>query len=208
MMALGEAKIKLLIFEQKERLMTDVGYFSDVDSVRSKEELIAEEKGMTDLLDELDRYLKESQKRFNVGEVTSTDIYQVTSYINEENLKKSVVEQRIKAAPQAEKITKTATTVDTLDLIRTNLVRFGGVAVTFFLISVLIPIYRYNVRLATFYLARADTLTICRDVKIDNFKEMIDLLTPTDAFEKEPSTPVETVISLLREAAPLAKKNR
>src|ERR1700745_1334802 len=49
----------------------------------------------------------------------------------------------------------------------------GGVAVFLFLISLLTPIYRYNVRLGTFYQARADTLLLSRDTYVQNFPEMI-----------------------------------
>jgi hypothetical protein len=74
------------------------------------------------------------------------------------------------------------------------------------LISILVPIYRYNVRLASFYLARADTLLLSKDTMVDNFSEMVSLLTPTHAFEKEPQTPIESVSGLIKDAAGLAKK--
>ena len=68
-----------------------------------------------------------------------------------------------------------------------------------FLISILVPVYRYNVRLATFYLARADSLILSRDVRVDDFGQLSNLLTPVISFDKEPKTPIETVSSLVKD---------
>jgi hypothetical protein len=203
---LGEARTKYLVLEEKERLILQEGYFADIDSLKSREELIVQKKGLAGYLAMLDNELKAVEARFKKGEVTGTDVAQVKRFIGEVNLKLQLVEQKIKAAPAAKQIKQTSANIDTLDLVRTSLIRFGGVAVTLFLMAVLVPVYRYNVRLATYYLARADTLTICRDTNVSNFGEMINLLTPTLAFDKEPRTPVDSVSSLIKETAGLVRK--
>jgi hypothetical protein len=106
----------------------------------------------------------------------------------------------------AAQLKQVTTSLDTTELVRTSLVRFGGVAVILFLISLLVPIYRYSVRLGTFYQARADALLLSRDTHVDNFSEMTRILTPVHGFDKEPKTPVESVASFAKEASGLATK--
>jgi hypothetical protein len=78
--------------------------------------------------------------------------------------------------------------------------------VILFLISLLTPIYRYNMRLGAFYQARADILLLSRDTHVDNFSEMTSLFTPVYGFDKEPTTPVESIASFVKEAGTIAKK--
>jgi hypothetical protein len=202
---LGEAKTTLLVLEEKDRLMTEAGYFADIDQILSREEISAQKKGLADLESELTEFLKKVGEEFDKGELTRTDVAEAEAVLGQITLKREIVDEKLKSAIPAKQLKVAATNLDTLDLIRTSLVRFGGVAVILFLISTLVPIYRYNVRLATYYLARADTLILCRDAKVSDFSAMIKLLTPTHAFEKEPTTPVETVASLVKEAAGAAK---
>ena len=126
--------------------------------------------------------------------------------LNQTTLERELFEQRAAGATPAAQMKAEATSLDTIELVRTSLVRFGGVAVFLFLISLLTPIYRYNVRLGTFYQARADTLQLSKDTYVQNFPEMIRLLTPTYGFEKEPTTPVESVASFMKEAGGLLRK--
>jgi hypothetical protein len=41
-------------------------------------------------------------------------------------------------------------------VVQTNLTRLGAVAIMFFLVGILVPQYRYNIRMSSFYDARAD----------------------------------------------------
>jgi len=133
-------------------------------------------------------------------------VAQAERFLAEATSKREIIDQKIKVALPAAQIKNTTANIDTLEVVRTSLIRFGGVAVILFLISVLVPIYRYNVRLASYYLARADTLVLARDTKVENFSEMMKLLTPVHAFEKEPTTPIESVSSFVKEAAGILKK--
>ncbi len=47
-----------------------------------------------------------------------------------------------------------------LKLLQTSITRFGLLAVVGFFVSILVSLYRYNVRLAAFYNARADLLRL------------------------------------------------
>jgi hypothetical protein len=203
---LGEANTKLRVMEEKERLMVETGYSTDVDSVNSKEELTAQGRGITAYQKTLRDFLDGVKKRFDTGEVTQTDIAQTERFLQEANLRQSVNEQKAKHALSAVQIKNSGVNVDTLSLVGTSLIRFGGVAVTLFLMAVLVPVYRYNVRLSTYYLARADALLLCKDVLVPNFTELAGLLTPSIVFDKEPRTPVDAVSSIVKDAAGLVKK--
>jgi hypothetical protein len=198
---LAEARAKQLLLAEKERLMLEVGYFSDVESTKSREELGAQLKAMNDHHQTVLGVLEQTKKRLDAGEVTSTDVAQAERFVAESGQKKALLEQKFKVAPAAAELKNATVSVDTLELVRTSLIRFGGVAVVLFLMSVLVPIYRYNVRLGTYYLARADTLILFRDAKVENFGEMINLLTPALEFDKEPRTPVDAVSAIVKEAA-------
>ncbi len=203
---LGDAKTKLRLLAEKERLALESGYSSDIDTSNSKEELSAVGAGIAEYQKTLSEMLDDTNERFKVGEVTRTDVHEVERFISEATSKQKLNEQKAKLAPAAMQIKKAGANIDTLSLIGTSLIRFGGVAVTLFLMAVLVPIYRYNVRLSSYYLAMADALTLCKDVAVPNFKELTALLTPSILFDKEPNTPVDAVSSIVKDTASLAKK--
>ena len=146
------------------------------------------------------------EKRREDGTASDADMLQVKRVLSQATLERELFEQRAAGATPAAQLKAETTSLDTIELVRTSLVRFGGVAVILFLISLLTPIYRYNVRVGTFYQARADTLLLSRDTYVQNFPEMIRLLTPAYGFEKEPTTPVESVASFVKEAGGLLRK--
>jgi hypothetical protein len=86
-----------------------------------------------------------------------------------------------------------------LRLIQTSVTRFGTLTVVVILVGILIPLYRYNVRLAAFYQARADTfLLMAAKVKQAEFDRFSSGLTPKIEFGKGPATPVEQIADFAR----------
>ena len=201
-----EARIKLRLFEEQIRLMNESGYVADLDKPRSKEEFAVVAKGKKELEDTIKELLKSIEEKFDRGVAGEIDVLQVKRVLGQATLERELFEQRAAGALPAAQLKAEVTSLDTIELVRTNLVRFGGVTVILFLASLLTPIYRYNVRLGTFYQARADTLLLSRDTNVQNFPEMIRLLTPAYGFEKEPTTPVESVASFMKEAGGLLRK--
>jgi hypothetical protein len=106
-----DAKTKLGVFKEKQKLLTDGGYFSEIDSNLSKEELEAERVGIEALQHELDAQLTKTEGRFKIGEVTQTDLSQVKRTIDEQRLKMGVVVQESSIAKPANEITKAANTL-------------------------------------------------------------------------------------------------
>lgn len=201
-----EARIKLRLFEEQIRLMNESGYVADLDKPRSKEEFAVVAKGKKESEDTIKALLESIEEKFDRGTMSQMDVLQAKRVLGQATLERELFEQRAVGALPAAQLKAEVTSLDTIELVRTNLVRFGGVTVILFLASLLTPIYRYNVRLGTFYQARADTLLLSRDTNVQNFPEMIRLLTPTYGFEKEPTTPVESVASFMKEAGGLLRK--
>lgn len=202
----SRAAISVKLIQEKERALEQHGYFEDLDSVRTKEELKVQVTQLKLLIKELEATLKATKDRFTAGEVTRTDEAQAAYTLAKINAELVLKQSRMATAPSAESAKKSKGEVQLLELIRVNLIRFGGIGVTLFLIGILIPIYRYNTRLAGFYLARADALRLCKEAGVRDFAAAARLLTPTHAFEKEPSTPIEALGALLRDSIKIARR--
>ena len=194
-----------MLLQAKQKLLISTGYFSDLDSATTKEEIDAEKQGVNEYLSALLQLQKETQDKFKAGEVTLTDVAAVQARVEAAKTQTDFLSQRLETALPAAVIRSKRANLDTLALVSTSLVRFGGVTVILFLTSILVPIYRHNVRLASFYLARADSLILSRDTRVDDFGQLTNLLTPTISFDKEPRTPFEGVSSFVKDAGKLAK---
>ena len=90
-----------------------------------------------------------------------------------------------------------------LTLVQTNVTRFGTIILVIFLVSILVPLYRYNVRLGAYYDARADALALMggSNITAARFTEFADALTPSHDFGKAPATPAQQVIELAKAIA-------
>jgi len=202
----GEARVKLRLFEEQLRLMNQLGYVADLERPRSKEEFTVIAAANKQQYDDLQKIRDIMADREQAGTASQLDVTSIERVVGETKLQQDLFENRAQAAQPAAALKTVSTNLDTIELVRTSLVRFGGVTVILFLASLLTPIYRYNVRLATFYQARADALVLSRDTHVNNFSEMIRILTPIYGFEKEPTTPVQSMASLLKEAGGIIKK--
>jgi hypothetical protein len=75
-------------------------------------------------------------------------------------------------------------------LIAAGITRFGVLAITIYLVQILLNLYRYNVRVSGFYLSRADALTIM-DHPAKKISDISKNLAPAVDFGKEPTTLLE-----------------
>ena len=86
-----------------------------------------------------------------------------------------------------------------LRLVQTSVTRFGLLAVVGFFVSILVSLYRYNVRLAAFYAARADLLRLMGPtMTVSDFGLMAVALTPTLEFGKSPQPPIGQLTELMK----------
>ena len=87
-----------------------------------------------------------------------------------------------------------------ISLFQTNITRFGTIILVIFLVSILVPLYRYNIRLAAYYDARADAIALMggSNITAARFTEFADALTPSHDFGKAPATPTQQVVDLAK----------
>ena len=85
-------------------------------------------------------------------------------------------------------------------LIQLNIVRFGTISLIAIAISILAPLYRFSVRLAAFYLAKADALRLHEIAyQKTSFASLSSALTPPMEFGKSQSIP-DYLTELLRDS--------
>jgi hypothetical protein len=204
--ALSDDNTKLRLFEEQIRLMNDSGFIANIDAPRAKEEFTVIADGKKELKATAEKILAIAQDQYAAGTAAKSDVLLSQRLVGEADFEQQLYDRRALAALPAAAMKQSASNFDTIELVRTSLVRFGGIAVILFLISLLTPIYRYNVRLGTFYQARADILLLSRDTHVPNFPEMIRMFTPVYGFDQEPKTPVDSIASFAKEAAGIARK--
>ncbi len=86
-----------------------------------------------------------------------------------------------------------------LRLIQTSITRFGVLAVIGFLVSILVSLYRYNIRLSAFYIARADIMRLSgENTTVSDFAVLAAALTPHLEFGKTPPPPLAQLSDLIK----------
>jgi hypothetical protein len=201
-----ENGLLLALVQERQRLLVDDGYVNKSGRPEAREELEVQKKSLQSYIDELNKTVKATQDRFAIGEVTRTDVAQAERFFSEAKREIASVDLQLKKAPSASDIKKKVGEVNLAYLLSVNLVRFGGIGVILFLVSILVPVYRYNSRLAAFYMARADALIMCGDKGYDDLAAMAILLTPPYEYEKGPISSVESLSLLIKEGIALVKK--
>jgi hypothetical protein len=88
--------------------------------------------------------------------------------------------------------------------------RVGAVVLLFFLVQILVPLYRYNIRLSSHYESCADTLDLLligeMSVPIDLFVRLASSLSPSAVeFGAAPKAPTEQALRLLADIAGRSK---
>ncbi|MDP5215784.1 hypothetical protein Q5Y75_01000 [Ruegeria sp. 2205SS24-7] len=97
--------------------------------------------------------------------------------------------------------------VQTTLLVSTLSTRVGAMLLIIFLVQILVNLYRYNTRLASFYEGRADALEIAPSPAASGFTELIHAISPDNLdFGKTPASPAEHAVTLAREV--LARQGR
>jgi hypothetical protein len=204
---LADAQVLQALYVEKVRLMTSVGYYSDLDTNISKEELAAELSSLKNYLHLLTIQKDLTETQTQSGMLPPGELAQVTKAAAQTKQRIDILTERMTRAQPASQIKTAAANLDTLEIVRTSLVRFGGVAATLFLMAVLVPIYRYNVRIATYYLARADALNLRQQFPSTDFGHMTTWLTPTYPFDREPRTPVDSFASAVKDTLGAVKRS-
>jgi hypothetical protein len=94
-------------------------------------------------------------------------------------------------------------------IISTIATRVGALALIFFLVQVLVPLFRYSTRLSAFYSSRADSIHLLSAGKLDPLakhakalNQIAEILFPANLpFGKEPRTPLSDLVTVAAETA-------
>ncbi|EAR08392.1 WD40/YVTN/BNR-like repeat-containing protein [Reinekea blandensis] len=92
-------------------------------------------------------------------------------------------------------------TSDLNDQLEKSLVRISALAVIMFLVQVLITNYRYSIKLSDYYLARAQGLSVVKELgaerlNADDITSLLNAFTPATEFGKQVATPVDKVMAM------------
>jgi hypothetical protein len=121
---------------------------------------------------------------------------------------KRAMEERVLGAPielgNHLQPTEKSGLTDWAQIIQSNLTRIASLGIMFFLVAILVPQYRYNIRIATFYDARADSMRLAGKLPaithIDDLEKTILAMTPSIDFGKAPTTPIDQLVELIKAA--------
>jgi hypothetical protein len=84
--------------------------------------------------------------------------------------------------------------------------RIGAIIIIFFVVQVLIRIYRYNTRLGNYYKARADALKLYLQDDSLPLDKLIEVLSPDGLDIGVSKTPIDQVVEIFRHAQRQTKK--
>lgn len=83
-------------------------------------------------------------------------------------------------------------------LIQINVTRFGSILLILFFVRIIIPQYRYSIKLAAYYDARADALIMFKNgFNQVGLETLLQSLTPEYDFGKSPEMPYEKIIEIM-----------
>lgn len=90
--------------------------------------------------------------------------------------------------------------ISVLFLIQTNITRFGPMFIIFFLVSILINLYRYNTRLSAYYDARADAMILSElNTNSDKMEKYVTMLSPdSHDLGAPPKIPTQQIMDIAK----------
>lgn len=105
------------------------------------------------------------------------------------------------------RIEQAAVSKDTLYFFLSTLTtRIGSVLLLIFLVQILLSVYRYSVRLETYYDSRADALVIYGGSSEEQLERLVSVLSPDKIeFGKTPTTPTEHAVEAVKNIAAIRK---
>ncbi len=100
-----------------------------------------------------------------------------------------------------EKVARTSDqTQSQIYLVSTVTTRVGSVLILLFLVQILVSLYRYNIRLAAYYDARADGLELVTTGSSEQIESIVRALSPESIdFGKSPMSPATHAVDLAKE---------
>ena len=204
---LNAAEGQLRLVESKLETYAATGVMPDLSAFDELEELVIARETLKEDLAILGRF---QEIHDNIPNRAESESQTIDGEQSETAADLRYVERRIAAleaslASEAKKASDAPGALDrtTIQIIQTNITRFGTLILVFFFIRIMSPIYRYFVTLGTVYSGHADALVLMRQTGQEDFGSLVAAMTPKLGFGKAPSTPVDNTLQLVKELAPM-----
>ncbi|MDO6477252.1 hypothetical protein Q4520_17665 [Alteromonas sp. 1_MG-2023] len=92
--------------------------------------------------------------------------------------------------------------------LNTTITRIGAVLLLIFGVQIFIGFYRYNLKLAALYDARADVLELLDESSLSNIQSVVEALSPDNIeIGKSPAAPINDVAKLIDIVAKINKNS-
>jgi hypothetical protein len=201
--------------------MRDVYFANSQDGVDCGQKLSNTMRPIQELIQQIGKAISDRDLRTNqmrASKETEIGLYnKQLQEINEERSRlqpvwaetsKRAMEERVLGAPlelgsNTPAIERPGQT-DWAQIIQSNLTRLASLGIMFFLVAILVPQYRYNIRMAAFYDARADSIRLAGKLPaithVEDLEKTILAMTPNIDFGKAPSTPLDQLVELIKAA--------
>ncbi len=191
-----EGEYQLLLVKIDE--FTRTGQPVNINSISTFDELRAARDKAVEQLEYVRRILELSRRRLERGAGSVADVNQAELQFQNVNGTVELLNQQLETYQIRQGAEADATTVDLPIVVQTNITRFGTLIIIIFFISILVPIYRYNIQSAAFYDAVADALVLSRDTGSGDLMSLVEVLTPTVGFGKGPASPIQQSTELIK----------
>ena len=97
-------------------------------------------------------------------------------------------------------VAKNQVGVDTMSMASAIITRIGSALLLIFLVQILVTLYRYNTRLASYYDARADALELVGDGDENVLEQISNIFSPESLdYGKTPVSPAQHAVDLAKE---------
>lgn len=190
----GEYQLLLVKIDEFER----TGLPVNINSITTLEELRAARASAVKHSNTIRSFLEAQRERLAGGGGSQADLNQTELRFQTVNGTLELLNQKIETYQVRSGAEADAGADDLPIIVQTNITRFGTLIIIIFFISILVPIYRYNIQSAAFYDAVADALVLNRDTGSGDLSSLVEVLTPTVGFGKGPASPIQHSAELIK----------
>jgi hypothetical protein len=126
-----------------------------------------------------------------IGSLTDKQRDEIISKVNKLNEQNQSLWQAVQAF--------VSNSLATREAVASLSTRVGSIFILLFLVQILVSLYRYNIRLASYYDARADALQLASDTRSEEFFKLVLILSPEHLEFGRFRTPLNELAKYVRE---------
>jgi uncharacterized ion transporter superfamily protein YfcC len=174
--------VGIYIFSQADYIAVDVEKRNTIESLKHK-------------IASLDSEIKRQEKQAEEWTKDKRDTRYITPLIEEDKKKLEELKKRV----ELEKRESTVSIDNTRYLTIMLSTKVGSVVLLLFLVQILGGLYRYNMRLATFYSNRADVLALIKNTNNPDLNSLVASLLVDHIDIKVPESPIDQIINIAKQ---------